>query len=122
MHPMRSRISDRDRFCENTAGVSPVKAGIDQIDIEQKDKNALKLFFGREIEDIIGKDEKDRYEKHEPATHWIEKLTEQQFSIKNECLVSPVSSAGSVKIQHHQEGFLGFTFDKETVLAVIYAN
>ncbi|MEZ4893798.1 MAG: GRAS family protein [Saprospiraceae bacterium] len=95
---------------------------IDQIDIEQKDKNALKLFFGREIEDIIGKDEKDRYEKHEPATHWIEKLTEQQFSIKNECLVSPVSSAGSVKIQHHQEGFLGFTFDKETVLAVIYAN
>ncbi len=95
---------------------------IDRIDIDQKDKNALKLFFGREIEDIIGKEEKDRYEKHEPATHWIGRLRENNFTVKNEMLHTPVRSVYGVEIRPHAEGFLGFTFEKETVLAVIYAN
>ncbi|TNE63717.1 MAG: hypothetical protein EP344_04290 [Bacteroidetes bacterium] len=95
---------------------------IDRIDISQNDKNALKLFFGREIEDIIGKEEKDRYEKHEPATHWIGRLRENNFSVKNEFLHPPVRSVYGVEIDSHAEGFLGFTFEKETVLAVIYAN
>lgn len=95
---------------------------IDRIDIDQKDKNALKLFFGREIEDIIGKEEKDRYEKHEPATHWIERLQENKFKLKNELLQPPVPSVCGVEIDHHPEGFLGFTFEQETVLAVIFAN
>lgn len=95
---------------------------IDQIDIDQKDKNALKLFFGREIEDIIGKDEKDRFEKHEPATNWIERLNQHKFSVRNEFLRPPLPSVCGVKIDHHQEGFLGFTFQDETVLAVIFAQ
>lgn len=95
---------------------------IDGIDIEPNDKHALKLFFGREIEDIIGKEEKDRFEKHEPATHWIERLNENKFTLKNEKLLPPVPSVNGVKIDHHPEGFLGFTFEKETVLAVIFAQ
>lgn len=95
---------------------------IDRIDIEQKDKNALKLFFGREIEDIIGKEEKDRFEKHEPATHWIERLNQNKFSVRNEFLRPPLPSVCGVKIDHHQEGYLGFTFEDETVLAVIFAQ
>lgn len=86
------------------------------------EKNALKLFFGREIEDIIGKPEQDRYEKHEPATHWIERLTENSFSVQNDFLKSPVHAGCGVEIKYHREGFLGFTFEQETVLAVIYAN
>jgi hypothetical protein len=37
-------------------------------------------------------------------------------------LCPPVPSVGGVKIDHHPEGFLGFTFEKETVLAVIFAQ
>ena len=86
------------------------------------DKNALKLFFGREIEDIIGKEEKDRYERHEPAAHWISRLRENRFTLKNDFLKSPVEPGCGVEIAYHKEGFLGFTFQQETVLAVMYAN
>lgn len=95
---------------------------IDRIDISQNDKNALKLFFGREIEDIIGKDEQDRYEKHEPATHWLDRLRANNFSIRNEWPGAPQETTGGVAISKRQEGFLGFSFGPETVLAVIYAN
>lgn len=96
---------------------------IDRIEnIGNMDKNALKLFFGREIEDIIGKDEKDRFEKHELATSWIDRLNECNFSIKNNILKSPVEAGCGVEINFHEEGFLGFTHGDETVLAVIYAN
>jgi len=96
---------------------------IDRIEnIGSDDKNALKLFFGREIEDIIGKEEKDRFEKHEPATHWIERLKETNFSIKNNLLKSPVEAGCGVEISYRKEGFLGFSHEDETVLAVICAN
>lgn len=96
---------------------------IDRIEnIGNADKNALKLFFGREIEDIIGKEESDRFEKHEPATHWIERLKRSNFSIKNDFLQTPVEAGCGVEIRYHKEGFLGFTHGDETVLAVIYAN
>lgn len=96
---------------------------IDQIEnLSNTDKNALKLFFGREIEDIIGKPDQDRYEKHEPATHWINRLKSSKFSIKSNFLQAPVSAGCGVEIRYHQEGFLGFTHGDETVLAVIYAN
>ncbi len=96
---------------------------IDRIeDISNDDKNALKLFFGREIEDIIGKEDKDRFEKHEPATHWIGRLKESNFSIKNDILSSPLEAGCGVEINYHREGFLGFTYEDETVLAVICAN
>lgn len=96
---------------------------IDRIEnISNSDKNALKLFFGREIEDIIGKDEKDRFEKHEPATHWINRLKMNGFAIKNDFLKSPVMAGCGVEISYHKEGFVGFTHEDETVVAIIYAN
>ncbi|MFN0214709.1 MAG: GRAS family protein [Saprospiraceae bacterium] len=96
---------------------------IDRIEnISNDDKNALKLFFGREIEDVIGKEEKDRFEKHEPATHWIQRLKAQKFSIKNDFLKPPVAAGCGVEINYHPEGFLGFTHKDETILAIIYAN
>lgn len=95
---------------------------IDRLDIAQNDKNALKLFFGREIEDVIGKDEKDRFEKHEPALRWIERLHETGFSLGNPFRAYPRRTDTGVEITYHPEGFLGFTFDKETVLAVLCAR
>lgn len=94
---------------------------IDMLDIRNDEKNALKLFFGREIEDIIGKEEKDRYEKHEPAARWIERLTQNRFQLRKDFLKKPVEPGCGVEVKFHAEGFLGFTHEKETVLAVMYA-
>lgn len=95
---------------------------IDQIEIESKDKNALKLFFGREIDDIIGNPDSDRYEKHEPATHWIEKLKDTGFQLKTDFLRESFENNTCLRVGFHSEGFLGLTYDKETVLSIIYAN
>lgn len=95
---------------------------IDRLDIDAKDKTGLKLFFGREIEDVIGKEEKDRYEKHEKAISWIQRLEGCGFQLNHSILKSPVESEAGVKIQYHKEGFLGFTNETETVLAVMCAN
>jgi ubiquinone/menaquinone biosynthesis C-methylase UbiE len=95
---------------------------IDRLDISAKDKTGLKLFFGREIEDVIGKEEKDRFEKHELATTWIERLKNNGFTLNKSILKSPVSSEAGVDIAYHKEGFLGFTNETETVLAVMYAQ
>lgn len=95
---------------------------IDAIDITQDEKNALKLFFGREIEDILGKPENERFEKHEPATHWLKRLRNQKFRISDEFADICQNPGYGVNIRFHKEGYLGFTVDHETVLAVISAN
>lgn len=111
------------RFQNSYRHFSHIFQVIDRIEnISNSDKNALKLFFGREIEDIIGKDEKDRFEKHEPATHWINRLKMNNFSIKSDVLKSPVTAGCGVNINYHQEGFVGFTHEDETVVAIICAN
>lgn len=94
---------------------------IDKLDIEQQYKSALKLFFGREIEDIFGKPEDVRFEKHAPATHWIELLRNTGFDIANGMLEMPITSQPDVEINYLSEGFVGFTHHDETALALIYA-
>lgn len=95
---------------------------IDRLEISAKDKTGLKLFFGREIEDVIGKEEKDRYEKHELATTWISRLEKSGFILNKSILKSPVASDAGVNIANHPEGFIGFTNETETVLAVMFAQ
>lgn len=111
------------RFQNSYRHFSHIFQVIDRIEnISNSDKNALKLFFGREIEDIIGKDEKDRFEKHEPATHWINRLKMNSFSVKSGVFKLPVMKSYGVEIEHHKEGFVGFTHGDETVVAIICAN
>lgn len=95
---------------------------IDLLEIATEDKNALKLFFGREINDVLGNEEAHRFERHEPATIWIQRLANTGFITDNTPLNIPSSTEYGVKINHHPEGFLGFTFDTETILSVLYAK
>lgn len=95
---------------------------IDQLDISTSDKNALKLFFGREIEDIIGKEEACRFEKHELATDWIAKLENGGFKITTSHFPSALEEQYGVCMELSPESYFAFSVDDETVLAVICAN
>lgn len=95
---------------------------IDNLSVEKKVQNGLKLFFGREIEDIMGKDNEDRYEKHEPAFRWIEKLTNCGFIVRNNFLENLPQINSGIELEYLEDGFLGFTYKKETVLSIIYAE
>ncbi|MBN2743287.1 MAG: hypothetical protein JXR39_05275 [Marinilabiliaceae bacterium] len=95
---------------------------IDRLDAGGVDKNGLKLFFGREIEDIIGRHNGDRYEKHEPGYRWVEKLNHHGFIIDRDCF-NPLMEVGcGVKLTVDREGFLGFGYETEIILAVICAT
>ena len=109
------------RFCNCFNHFYALFKTIDGLDIHPNEKSALKLFFGREMEDIIGKHEAERFEKHEPAASWIHRLKLLDYEMKSDLLQLPVSREAGVQIAHHKEGFIGFTFEKETVLSIIYA-
>jgi hypothetical protein len=95
---------------------------IDNLKIDQYTKNGLKLFFGREIEDIIGKSNEERYEKHEPAFRWIEKLINCGFLVRNNFLDSLPKVNSGIDLDFDDNGFLGFRYKSETILAIIYAE
>jgi hypothetical protein len=95
---------------------------IDLLEISIEDKNALKLFFGREINDVLGNEDAHRFERHEQASVWIQRLKENGFSNNSNLLTIPTSGEYGVTIHHHPEGFLGFTFEQETILSVLYAQ
>lgn len=92
---------------------------IDRLEIPNEDKNVLKLFFGREIRDVLGTDDSHRFERHEPATTWISRLEQTGFKTDCAALPNPPSGEYGVVIRPHTEGFLGFTYDTETILAVL---
>ncbi|MBP9195326.1 MAG: hypothetical protein KBF57_11625 [Saprospiraceae bacterium] len=94
---------------------------IDLLNITQDQKNGLKLFFGREIEDIIGKSEEDRFEKHMLATEWMKLLRACRFEPNDKMLSNPFTARPGVDIATHAEGYIGFTYDHETALALIQA-
>lgn len=110
------------RFCNCFNHFYALFKTIDGLDITPNEKSALKLFFGREMEDITGKPELERFEKHEPATAWISRLHKLNYTVKSNLLNLPVTHESGVHIAAHHEGFIGFTFEKETVLAIIYAS
>jgi hypothetical protein len=95
---------------------------IDKLKIDNGDKNGLKLFFGREIEDIIGKKESERFERHEPAYMWIDKLSNGKFKTNKITYNSRQHPVTDISIRYHDEGYLGFTIDNETILSVIHAS
>lgn len=94
---------------------------IDELPVSRKDKNALKLFFGREIEDIIGNEDHNRFERHEKAVSWIRRLHNAGFSINKHFPYPVIKNNSSIYLKHFDEGFLGFNHDDETILSIIYA-
>ncbi|MDD9268288.1 GRAS family protein [Paenibacillus sp. GCM10023248] len=68
------------RFVHCWEHFSLVFGVIDSLEIPYEQKRALKIFFGREIEDIIGSPEHSRCERHESTTNWIGRLERAGFS------------------------------------------
>ncbi|MBW5447027.1 GAI protein [Cohnella sp. CFH 77786] len=75
------QTSDRmSRFNNCWRHFSAVFEFIDKLDLLPEHNRALKIFFGREIEDIIANPEHTRCERHESTTNWITRLKKAGFS------------------------------------------
>ncbi len=95
---------------------------IDNLKIDKQAKSGLKLFFGREIEDIIGKANEERFEKHEFATQWVNRLVKSGYVMKSNFLKELPQVNSGISLKYANEGYLGFNYKEETILSVIYAE
>jgi len=73
----------KQRFAESWRHYTTVFRLIDQCEINAQEKRSLKVFFSREIEDVLGAPETDRIERHERTSSWIQRLQSAGFSSAN---------------------------------------
>src|SRR5688572_11164211 len=52
---------------------------IDRLPIQSRDRSAMKLFFAREIDDILANSDQARAERHETTEAWLERLVRTGF-------------------------------------------
>jgi hypothetical protein len=96
---------------------------IDRLNASTEDKNGLKLFFGRELEDILSKaNDEERYEKHEPVSVWLHRLRQSGFTTSAAPLLAEEKEVLGVAIRPFPNGYVGFSEQEETILAVIAAS
>lgn len=95
---------------------------VDELALNRQERNAIKLFFGRELEDILGAvDESRRYERHERVETWLERLRCAGFSPKKRFEGSWSIPHPALKL-HQGLGHVGLGYQEETLVAVICAT
>lgn len=71
-----------DRFHNAVTHYGLVFEVIDSLDITKKEKAALKLFFSREIDDVLGHTENVRVEKQYATHQWLELFRTTGFTLE----------------------------------------
>jgi hypothetical protein len=94
---------------------------IDQLDVAQRDRRAMKLFFTREIEDIVANDESQRCERHEPVSAWVSRLTGNGFGPARDLVDVAQLSTPHIATSVH-DGWVGLDFDGVTLVAIVCAS
>lgn len=94
---------------------------IDELDVAPAERAAMKMFFAREIEDIISNAEESRCERHEPAEVWVERMRRAGFS--------PYADFGFVREMNSdrvrvaaRDGYVGLDYADDTLVAVLCAT
>jgi hypothetical protein len=95
---------------------------VDELGLSAHERNAIKRFFGRELEDILGAvDESRRYERHERVETWLARLRSAGFTPRPRLQGSWPVPHPAVVLQQ-QPGYVGLGYREETVVAVICAT
>jgi hypothetical protein len=94
---------------------------VDSLGLSADDAGALKMFFAREVDDILGRAEANRYERHEPVDAWATRLTEAGFVPTPGLDRIAVEPAGGVRAVA-REGFIGLDYRDETLVAILAAS
>ena len=95
---------------------------IDGLDVPEREKAAMKMFFAREIEDILANAEETRCERHEPVETWVRRLRDAGFTPCAEWgILMGEQPEGPVRIAP-REGYLGLDYGDETLVAILCAT
>lgn len=94
---------------------------IDGLHIDTTAKNGLKMFFGREIDDVVGNPDDRRFEKHQKAEQWIEYLQESGFSLVPDFEIPIVFPPSPIVLQEKPGGYLALEYEGVNVLSIFGA-
>jgi len=95
---------------------------VDRLELPVRERNGIKLFFGRELEDILGTvDDSQRYERHERVETWRERLRCAGFSPVERLEGSWSTPHPAVHIRA-EPGYVGVGYKEETLVAVLCAT
>lgn len=94
---------------------------IDGLEVDEREKAAMKMFFAREIEDILANAEETRCERHEPVDHWVRRLREAGFTPCAEWETVSAPAGGPVRVTA-RDGYLGLDYGDETLVAILCAT
>ena len=94
---------------------------IDELEAAPDERAAMKMFFAREIEDILANAEESRCERHEPVEVWVERMRRAGFT--------PYADFDFVRGFRHdlvrvapRDGYVGLDYGDETLVAVLCAT
>ncbi|HYW10679.1 MAG TPA: GRAS family protein [Longimicrobium sp.] len=95
---------------------------IDGLDVADREKAAMKMFFAREIEDILANAEETRCERHEPVDAWVRRFRDAGFTPCAEWgILMGEQPDGPVRIAA-RDGYLGLDYGDETLVAILCAT
>lgn len=94
---------------------------IDELDVTPRERRAMKLFFTREIEDIIANDESTRCERHEPSSAWVERLARSGFYPAPDLQGVAALEGSAIEASAH-EGYVGLDYEGTTLVSILCAT
>lgn len=94
---------------------------IDGLEVADRDKAAMKMFFAREIEDILANAEETRCERHEPVDAWVRRFREAGFTPCADWGMVGAPAGGPVRVAA-RDGYLGLDYGDETLVAILCAT
>ncbi|KFA89114.1 GRAS family protein [Archangium violaceum] len=97
---------------------------VDALGLPERERNGIKLFFGREFEDILGAvDDSQRYERHERVETWGHRLRTAGFRPAPASLLEGGWSFPHPAVHIRAEpGYVGVGYKEETLVTVLCAT
>ena len=95
---------------------------IDRLGVSREESAAMKMFFAREIDDIVANAEETRCERHENVETWVERLRRAGFTpYADTGFARDFARHDAVRVTA-REGYVGLDYADETLVAVICAT
>lgn len=110
----------RYQNCQNHYGV--LFQIIDTLPITTTEKAALKLFFSREIDDVLGNTEDVRVEKHLATEQWVQLLEETGFQLQKRAALFEYDQLNGTNLKTDLPNRYATEFNGEEITSLFWAN
>lgn len=95
---------------------------IDTLPITATEKTALKLFFSREIDDVLGHAEAVRVEKHYATAQWVQLFAETGFQLRKRDATFAYTTLNGTHLETYLPDRYATVFDGEEITSLFWGE